>query len=168
MSRLMFRKAVFALLACCVLNCSTGLAGNAVEVRSNDISLNQGVLIGTVLNASAQPVEGIHVQLQHNNNVIAKAVSDKNGQFVVKGLRNGGHTLQVGKTQHPVRFWNQQSAPKTAASQMAIVVDEAVVRGQEQNNILKTIAANPTPLLIVGGASAATMIISNSHSDASP
>ena len=51
---------------------------------------------------------------------------------------------------------------------MLVVVDEGIVRGQGQNNILQTIASNPTPLLIVGGASAATMIISNSHSDASP
>ena len=170
MNVLTARKALALLLAGIISVGNTAFAGSAVEIRSNDVSLNQGVLVGSVINTSGMPVSGIRVHLLHKDTVIATAISDENGQFLVKGLRNGGHVLQVGSTQQPVRFWGQQSAPPTAATQLAVVVDENIVLGQsgEEGSLLASIAANPFPLILLGGAAAATIAISNSHEDASP
>lgn len=168
------RKALSLLLATIISVGNTAFAGSAVEIRSNDVSLNQGVLVGSVVNTSALPVSGIRIHLLHKETVVATAISDEKGQFVVKGLRNGGHVLQVGTTQQPVRFWSQQSAPPSSSTQMAVVVDEDVVRGQgcgedgACSSVLSSIGSNPLPLLLVGGAVAATIAISNSRSDASP
>ena len=128
------------------------MAAGPVEIRSSDVSLTDGVLAGTVLNTSAQPVSGLNVHLLHNEKVIASATSDENGQFAIRGLRNGGHVLQVGAVQQPVRFWGTQAAPPSAASKMAIVVNEEVVRGQQSGgpNLL-------IPLAIIGGAVAVTL-----------
>lgn len=169
------RKALSLLLAGVLSLGNSVIAGSAVEIRSNDVSLNQGVLVGSVVNQAALPVSGIRVHLLHKDNVIATAISDEKGQFTVKGLRNGSHVLQVGTTQQPVRFWGNQSAPPSSAAHMAIVVDEEIVRGQgcgedgtACSSVLSSIGSNPLPLLLIGGAVAATIAISNSNDEASP
>lgn len=128
------------------------MAAGPVEVRSSDFALTDGVLTGVIVNSAAKPVSGLNLQLIHGDTVIARATSDENGQFAIRGLRNGGHVLQVGAVQHPVRFWGTQQAPPSATAKMAIVVDEPVVRGQESslNNAL-------IPIAIIGGALAVTL-----------
>lgn len=106
-------------------------ASETVEIRSSDYLLGQeGLLAGGVFNKSGQPVAGLPVQVLHENQVIAVALSDEQGHFAVQGLRNGQHTLKLGASQQPVRFWNHAAAPPAAQARMAIVVDEEVVRGQ--------------------------------------
>lgn len=107
------------------------LAAEAVAVRSTDYLLGQkGVLVGSVVNQQGQPAAGLPVQVLHDGRVVATAYSDEQGEFAVESLRNGIHTVQLGETQRPVRFWSNAAAPPSAVSRMAIVVDEEVVRGQ--------------------------------------
>ena len=107
------------------------LASEAVAIRSSDYLLgHDGVLAGSVLNQSGLPVSGLPVHVLYEDHVIATAFSDENGQFAVQGLRNGQHTVQLGASIQPVRFWRNAAAPPAALSRMAIVVDEEVVRGQ--------------------------------------
>lgn len=106
-------------------------AGEPVEIRSSDVALNEGGLLkGTVLNTAAQPVAGVKVNVLHEDKVIATSMSDKNGEFTVKGLRNGAHVVKVGTTQKAVRLWGSHTAPPAAVENVAIVVDEETVRGQ--------------------------------------
>jgi len=175
MTRLALTKPLCLLLVFGLIVGNNAMAGTGAEILSSDVSVNQGVVIGSVINASARPVSGIRVRLAHQNTVIATAVSDENGQFIVKNLRSGNHTLQIGATQHRVRFWSEQSAPPSASSQMVIVVNEELVRGQgcaeectAGSSVLSSMTSNPVPLLLIGGAVAATIAISNSHDDASP
>jgi len=133
------------------------MAAGPVEIRSTDITLaQQGTLKGTVLNVSAQPVSGIPVNVLHDETVVATATSDEQGQFSVQGLRKGAHVIQVGSVQQPVRFWGESAAPPASASQMAIVVDEEIVRGQmgyfPPNTVNNTLTANTGVLLLIGGA----------------
>ena len=96
-----------------------------------DVALNDGGLIrGTVLSTAAQPVAGVAVAILHNENNVATVLSDKKGEFAVKGLRNGAHVLQAGTTRQIVRLWGINSAPPTAVENIAIVVDEEAVQGQ--------------------------------------
>jgi hypothetical protein len=133
------------------------MAAAPVEIRSTDFTLaQQGILKGTVLNVSAQPVSGVPVHVLHNEKVVASATSDEQGQFSVQGLRNGAHVIQVGSVQQPVRFWGESTAPPASTSQMAIVVDEEIVRGQmgyQPGNMPGSmLTANTGILLLIGGA----------------
>ena len=123
------------------------VAEGPVEIRATDVSLaGEGVLKGSVLNSAAQPVAGIHVAVFHGETRVATATSSDEGQFVVKGLRNGAHTIQVGTSVHPVRFWQSEMAPPAAVEQMSVVVQEDVVLGQQSSN------SNLLPILVIGGA----------------
>lgn len=107
------------------------MAGEPVEIRSSDVALNAGGLLkGTVLNTAAQPVAGVAVSILHNEKTVASVLSNEKGEFAVKGLRNGAHVVKVGTTQQIVRLWGLNSAPPAAVENIAIVVDEAAVRGQ--------------------------------------
>lgn len=149
------------------------MANGPVEVRSSDFTLNEGVLTGSVLNTAAQPVSGLNVHLLHGDKVVATAVSDENGQFAVRGLRNGNHILQVGAEQQPVRFWGNQAAPPSSNLRMAIVVDEEVVRGQGCGegcddgcgHGMGAKLMSPCALLLIGGAVAATLALTLDDDD---
>jgi hypothetical protein len=73
------QKALALLLAGMISLGNTAFAGSAVEIRSNDVSLNQGILVGSVVNTSAMPVSGIRIHLLHKDTVIATAISDEKG-----------------------------------------------------------------------------------------
>ncbi len=149
-----FKRSLCLVLAG-VLSAGTPLlAVGPVEMRSSDIAITDGLLVGTVLNTAAKPVAGLNVRLMHSDRVIATVTSDENGQFSVRGLRNGGHVLVVGDTRQAVRLWSEQAAPPTAVSGMAIIVDEEVVRGQECEPSMGALL--PVGLFI-GGAIAGTL-----------
>ena len=161
------RSSVCVALSMVMLVGSPVLAAEAVAVRSADYTLGQkGVLVGTVLNQQGQPAAGLPVQVLHDGRVIATAYSNEQGEFSVESLRNGIHTVQLGETQHPVRFWSNASAPPTAANRMAIVVDEEVVRGQCGEGCGEG-GCRPRGLtwgtacgvLLIGGAVAATLAL---------
>ena len=154
-----FKKPLCLLLTGMISVGAPVMAAGPVEFRSSDVALTDGVMEGTVLNTAARPVFGLKVQLLHGDQVIARATSDENGQFAIRGLRNGGHVLQVGSVQQPVRFWGTQAVPPSATSTMAIVVDEQVVRGQEENGGEEDAASSLVPLLIFGGVLATTLAI---------
>ncbi len=122
---------VSVLLSMALLVGSPLLASETVAIRSSDYLLGQeSILAGSVVNQSGMPVTGLPVQVLHKGQVIATALSDDKGEFAVRGLRNGQHTVKVGASHQSVRFWMSKAAPPTAVSRLAIVVDEEVVRGQ--------------------------------------
>ena len=163
------RSGLSLLLAGLISVGSPAMATGPVEIRASDITLTQpGVLKGTILNTAAQPVAGIRVQVLHENMLVASAASDAHGHFTVTGLRNGVHAIQVGETLHPVRFWGNDAAPPVATSQMAIVVDEEIVRGQMMtgdSRIGQMIYDNPLPVLLIGGAVALILVTSLDDDD---
>ncbi len=134
------------------------LAADPTEVRTSDYRLGtNGMLTGSVLNQSGQPVSGLPVEVFHKDQRIAVAVSDENGNFAVDGLRNGPHTVKLGASRQAVRFWSTSTAaPPTAQSAMAIVVDEAIVRGQALSR--RGLAGG---VVLIGGAVATAIVLSN-------
>lgn len=153
------------------------VAGDPVEIRSSDVALNDGGLLrGTLLTTAAQPVSGMTVNVLHEQKVVATATSNEKGEFSVKGLRNGAHTIQVGATRHSVRLWGTNSAPPAAVENIAIVIDDETVRGQMGPPMTGDpglwVANNMGALLLIGGAVALTLATTldndNSATPASP
>ena len=122
---------VLVLWSMAILMGSPLLASETVAIRSSDYLLGQeGVLAGSVFNRSGLPVSGLPVQILHDDQVVATAVSDENGEFAVHGLRNGQHSVRLGASRQPVRFWSKSAAPPATQARMALVIDEEIVRGQ--------------------------------------
>ena len=145
------------------------LASEPTIIAATDVSIIDGVLTGTVLNAEARPVAGLNVQVLQDSRVVATASSDDNGQFAIRGLRHGSHVIQVGARQQPVRFWGSQIAPPSAVKSVAIVVDEHVVRGQAaQGLIFGGFSKTVIPLSIFGGTLAATAFTTVEADDIPP
>jgi hypothetical protein len=133
----LFKKCTCVILAGLVSFGSPLMAGDPVqigaseEVRSSDVVLHAGgELHGTVLNTEGQPVPGVTVSIFHSERSVATTVSNDEGKFAVKGLRNGAHIIEVGTKHQSVRLWGTNTAPPAAIENVAVVVDEEAVRGQ--------------------------------------
>jgi hypothetical protein len=127
----LLRNASWLLLSGLVSIGTPALAGEPVDIRSSDVALSTGGLLsGTVLNTAALPVAGVGVSVLHEDKVVAKSMSNEKGEFTVKGLRNGAHVIKVGTTQQRVRLWSADAAPPAAVENIAVVVNDDVVRGQ--------------------------------------
>lgn len=161
------RNGVSIALSMAMLVGSPVLAAEAVAVRSTDYLLGQkGMLAGNVVNQQGQPAAGLPVQVLHDGRVIATAYSNEKGEFAVESLRSGIHTVQLGESQQPVRFWNNAAAPPSAVNRMAIVVDEEVVRGQcgegcgeDGSRAAGLTWGTACGVLLIGGAVATTLAL---------
>jgi Carboxypeptidase regulatory-like domain len=170
---LRLRKALSLLLAGLLTAGNLVVAGGPFEIRSTDVTLNQdGLLSGTVLNVSAQPVSGVTVRVLHGESIVATSTSNEEGHFHVKGLRHGSHLIQVGGEQHPIRFLGPNTAPPASTAQMAIVIDEQVVRGQAgfaPMYVSNGLNANMGAFLLIGGATAIVLGTTlGANNDSSP
>jgi len=129
------------------------LAADQTPVRTADIALaDGGVLNGVVLTPEAQPVASTKVKILHGTNIVAEAVTNDDGEFAVKGLRNGVHTVQMTNASQPVRFWSATAAPPTANGRLVMVSSPNMVRAQEGAGIGAAGAA-----LIFGGTLAVVL-----------
>lgn len=156
------------------------MAGDPVQIgateaiRSSDVVLHSGgVLQGTVLNTEGQPVVGVKVNIIHKEASVAATVSNEEGQFSVKGLRNGAHIIEVGTKLQPVRLWATNTAPPAAIENVAIVVDEEAVRGQMfggRGGMLGGGGLGIGGLVLIGAATAITLgtTLDNNAKPASP
>ena len=150
--------------------------GAREQIYSSDVVLhNGGVLHGTVLNTEGQPVSGVKVSILHKEISIAITVSNEEGKFAVKGLRNGAHTIEVGSKYQPVRLWGTNTAPPAAIENVAIVIDEEAVRGQMFGGGGSMpgggfLGSRIGGLMLVGGAAAITLAttLDNNATPASP
>ena len=159
------RSGISVALSVAMIMGSPLLAAEPADVRTTDYRLGaNGVLTGSVLNQIGQPVGGLPVEVFHMDQRIAVVASDANGSFSVDGLRNGQHTVKLGASRRAVRFWRNSSvAPPTAQNAMAIVVDEAIVRGQAVSSW--EMAAG---LAVIGGFATAVVLSNNSNRSYGP
>jgi hypothetical protein len=100
--------------------------------RSADVTLAAGgVLNGTVVTSTAQPVSATKVTILHGDTTVAEAVTNEAGEFAVKGLRNGAHTVKLANATQPVRFWSASAAPPGANGKLVLVSSPRTVRAQD-------------------------------------
>jgi hypothetical protein len=96
-----------------------------------DIALHQGgLLVGQVVDASGKSQEGQQVAVIRGNEVVAKGVTAKDGQFQIAGLQGGTYQVQSNIGSTSCRFWAPQTAPPSAAKGLLMVNSEELARGQ--------------------------------------
>jgi hypothetical protein len=96
-----------------------------------DIRIREGgMAIFHVVDAAGSPLPRQVVTVSYQGYNVATALSNEAGQIRINGLRPGIHILASGQSTLPLRFWNIQFAPPTAANSTAIVVNQPMVRGQ--------------------------------------
>lgn len=100
------------------------------EETTMDVALlKDGVLLGQVMNRQGQPREGSVVSIRQHGRQLIRIRTDDLGRFAVKGLRGGTYELLTAGTSRQIRAWSKDAAPP-AASQIALLVDGVIVRGQ--------------------------------------
>ncbi len=95
-----------------------------------DVSLHgHGALVGQVVDAQGKARSGVSVVVLKQGKELQRVKSDAKGRFVASGLKGGFYQLATSNGQIPVRVWSKEMAPPSA-SEGALLVDGAVVRGQ--------------------------------------
>lgn len=151
MKRVLVKSLYFMSAIGMVLSTVPANAAEPVPVKTADVALsNDGMLKGSVLTAEAQPISGATIEILHGDRKVASVVSDEEGQFAVKGLRNGAHVIQCANVQQPVRFWTTTAAaPPAAIRSVSLVVNENTVRGQQGTG--GPALGNLVPYAVIGG-----------------
>ena len=93
----------------------TALAAAAAVDRMpavTDVALTDGgVLFGKVIDPQGAALAKVPVSLQGRDREIARAVTDGNGYFAVRGLRGGVYQLVAETGQGVFRLWQPGTAP---------------------------------------------------------
>lgn len=106
-------------------------AASMSAAQLTDVQLaKSGILVGYVLDGQGHPVKNEQVRIFHHDRRIASAVTNKQGAYLVKGLRGGVHVVHAKNSRGSFRFWTNKSAPPSAKSVALNVVDAKTIRGQ--------------------------------------
>jgi hypothetical protein len=98
---------------------------------ATDVALQSGgVLVGQILSTEGQPRSATPVTVLYQGREIATTVTDRNGRFLVPGLRGGTYNVVAGDTPFPLRLWAPGTAPPAARPVVMAIVGDHVVRGQ--------------------------------------
>ena len=80
-----------------------------------------GVLYGQLLDDQKQPVANEEVRILSQGRLIIAVKTNAQGQFGVRGLRAGAHTIESTKSRQLVQLWAPRTAPPSA-HKVAVVV----------------------------------------------
>ena len=111
---------------------NTALArGPVVSKQVRDVALQPGgMLQGTLLTSSGRPDVDQTVLVVAGNEVVARAVTDRDGRFTVHGMRAGVYSVRADESQGVYRLWAAGTAPPSARGELLMVTDDGrVVRG---------------------------------------
>lgn len=119
--------------------------------RILDIELQpEGVLAGNLLGVDGHPLASVRLTCTRGIDAIGPATSDRIGSFTFSDLRPGVYTLRALDAIQVVRLWAPGTAPPSAISRMAFVLEEPITRGQLARPIVWRYLV---PVgLVVGGA----------------
>lgn len=108
------------------------LADEQTAIPRTDVILHaNGTLRGSVVDNVGRPMIAAKVQVLHDTQVVASAITDESGRFSVQSLRNGTHVLQTDSGSLVIRIWTKAAAPPTASDNITVVArPNPLVRGQ--------------------------------------
>lgn len=103
----------------------------AEAVAPQDVALaDGGVLTGQVVNTAGKPQSMVPVSLKTSGKEIARATTDKNGQFRVASLKGGVYQVSTAGNTGVYRFWAPRTAPPSSLNGLNMVTGNQIVRGQ--------------------------------------
>lgn len=95
-----------------------------------------GVLFGQVVDAKKQPIANQEVRILSQGQLVIAVKTNAQGQFGVRGLRSGLHSIESTTSRQAVQLWAPHTAPPSA-DRIAVVVAgneplarDAVIRAQ--------------------------------------
>ena len=118
-----FKTLAAAAIAAVALTASTAAAGVVPDVAAQN-----GVLTGTVVDASGAPQAGVEVDILRGGRRVAVATTDAQGTYRVSGVTSGTYGVASQGAAQSVRVWNGV-APAGAVTGVAIVAPGQTVNG---------------------------------------
>ena len=96
-----------------------------------DVTLSpQGSFAGQLLSKQGQAIDGARIMVSQDKTLVMETTTNKEGLFVVTGLKNGVYKINSPQQAQLIRVWNQDIAPKSAKSSVVMVQGETAMRGQ--------------------------------------
>lgn len=141
---------------------AAGVATDAAGIR--DLALGTGgTLSGQVVNSQGQAQGNTQVTVWQQEQKVATATTDAEGNFAVAGLRGGVHQVAAGEGVQVYRFWATNTAPPAASNRAMLVSDSNIVRGGSRGGVVGFLT-NPW-VLAAGVATAIAVPIAINNSD---
>lgn len=170
----MLRAAVVALtcLGVCVPQLSLAaetvvIDGIRVSQKTEDVRLQDGLLIGGLVDQNGRGVEDAPVVIGQNGKPVLELRTDAEGRFAAEGLKPGVYQVVSHGGVQNYRVWDESNAPATAKRGVIHNVDPQIARGASNGGLLG-ILANPIVLaLIVAAAIAIPLALDDDDDDAS-
>ncbi len=101
------------------------------KMSVTDVALSEnGSVTGRVLTSNGTPVDGAQVVVRQGEQIFAKMLTNKQGQFTSNGLRAGVYTIATVQGSGLYRLWPKNIAPPSAKTQALVMTREPVVRAQ--------------------------------------
>ena len=126
-----------------------------------DVALQDGKLVGQVLNAEGAPIRGEAVSIRKDGHEIARVKTDDLGRYNVGDLKTGVYQVVTKDGGANYRIWEAKVAPPAAQPGALMIVGQPV-RGQLGAGGL---LSNPW---VLGGIAAAAIIIPLALDDDDP
>ena len=136
-------------------------------VITDVVLMDGGVLVGQVVNPQGYGLANVPVSLRDHDKEIAKAVTDHDGYFAVRGLHGGVYQLVGAKSHRAYRLWTRGNAPPMSRRGALLVAGGNTVRGQGAS--LAFWLANPWVVAgILATAVATPVVVHNAERPSSP
>jgi len=139
--------------------------GIPVSKKVEDLSLQNGLLVGGLVDASGRGVENAPVVIAQQGKPVLEMKTDSEGRFAAAGLKPGVYQVVSHGGLNNYRVWEEGSAPATAKKGVIHRVDPEVARGGSSNPLLSFLA-NPIVLaMIVAAAIAIPLALDDDDND---
>ena len=101
------------------------------KVKVTDVALSEdGTVVGRVLTGNGTPVDGARVVIRQGEQIYAKMLTNKQGQFTADNLRAGVYTIATVQGSGLYRLWPKNIAPPSAKTQALVLTRDDVARAQ--------------------------------------
>jgi hypothetical protein len=92
------------------------------------------MLVGEVVDPQGIAKRETPVWIQYEGVDVVRTMTDINGVFAAKGLREGEYKIKTDQGMSTCHLWSAETAPRSARHIALVVAGNEVVRGQSKNS----------------------------------